>query len=127
VVDCSINIGSNYVYAVTNDPLQIVMLNGVDGSLMHSKVLYCASSVVYCSLGVLASNIIYIPIANNVVLYYRDLLVPWYSYVTLLSSSDLSYITTDSVWDAPNHNPLFMKASVNLQGTVPYIESAAVL
>jgi hypothetical protein len=127
VVDCSINIGSNYVYAVTTDPLQMVMLNGVDGSLMHSKVLYCASSVDYCSLGVLASNIIYIPIANNVVLYYRDLNDPWYSYVTLLSSSDLSYITTDSVWDAPNYNPLFMKASVDLQGTVPYIESAAVL
>ena len=42
LVDCSINIGSNYVYAVTTDPLQMVMLNGVDGSLMHSKVLYCA-------------------------------------------------------------------------------------
>ena len=47
IMQCSINIQADIVYAGTSDPFVIMMLNGIDGSLMHSKVVNCNGG--YCS------------------------------------------------------------------------------
>ena len=71
-MQCSINIKANIVYAGTSGPFVIMMLNGIDGSIMHSKVINCGGG--YCSNpdNVLISNIIYVPVADKVVVYFMD-------------------------------------------------------
>ena len=72
IMQCSINIESNIVYARTSVPFVIMMLNGTDGSIMLSKVIYCSGS--YCSDPSMLqiSNIMYIPVADKMIVYYMD-------------------------------------------------------
>ena len=102
------------------------MLDGRDGSLITSKILYCYATPTYCSKMsmLIVTDVLYIPVADNIVLHYRDLNAKWFQYVTLLRSSDLGYITTYSVFDLGNSNDPWMKVSLDLTGTVPYIETA---
>ena len=88
VVDCAINIKSNYVYVGISSPFVLIMLKGLDGSLLQSKIMYC-TGLVQCTTGthILVSNILYVPLADRVVIFYQDFNKK--DYYTAVNANDI--------------------------------------
>jgi hypothetical protein len=73
------------------------MFNGVDGTLITSKIAYCNG--IWCSAygNFYPSRIVYVPLVNKIAIYYQDGF--YKAFITLLDASDLSDLGTYAPWD----------------------------